>query len=273
VIVIRSLVTKNVRELRPELISVAGQPEVGPLLWTPDGGRLIVGGVGKQGRGLYAVDVSTGDTSLIVAGTLLAGGADRLNLVFGDRSLSPDGSAIYYRRGARTTARIIERNLASGNERTVCEGPDGDRSPDGLLVYCVDPQGIIETNLRTGATRIIRAPDGTTRIWISPNGQSILAVAENVAHVKPVNGQVPAMPLGQFGRFLAWSPDSKSVVLAVNGEVWWVPVDGRPRQKLDGLKPGDGLALHPDGRRIVQTYSTARGPDEIWVVRGVLSPR
>jgi Tol biopolymer transport system component len=287
VLVIRSLTSNDVQEVRPALTNVGPSPNPPQALWTPDGRSIILLGAGSAGEGFYTVDVRTGATTFIVGGTIGGGSTNALRLPFGPKSLSPDGQRLYYRRGRGAQAAggsIIERELISGTERTICSGAEGDLSQDGVLLYCFrtpygsDQQVIVETNLSSGATRDILAPATARRVWVSPDGQSLLVAGENVGNVAVAHilslrtGAPPVEITKQLVRFILWAPDSRAVVLGEGGEVWWTPTDGRPRRLLDALQFAglQGVDLHPDGRRVARVYSAPRGLDEVWVLRGVL---
>jgi hypothetical protein len=77
---------------------------------------------------------------------------------------------------------------------------------------------------------------------------------------------------------LTWAPDSQSLFILKNREVWQASLDGSQPRKLDGtLDPRlatGGVRLHPDGRQIA--FGPAREPQgqarpaEVWVLENFL---
>jgi len=288
VIVVRSLATNRVHEVRPDLTDVGPMPFPPSMVWSPDGQSIIMAGSGASGPGFYRVDLKTDETALIVAGSLAGPSAKTLRLPLRNRSLSADGQKLYYQRGPLRGS-IMERSLVTGAERAICTlnnetsvSPLADLAPDGRFLYCSrsqpdsDPQGraIVATDLTTGATREIPAPRDSSKIWVSPDGLWIATGDQNAVHFLPTSSGIPAVQVAtQSGSFVAWSPDSKAVVLANGTEVWWTPIDGRPRRKLEGIVDDGSISpflIHPDGRRVAQTQASPRGLDEVWVIRGVV---
>jgi Tol biopolymer transport system component len=104
VIVIRSLQSGQMRELRPQLRYLQ-RPR-----WSPDGRSFAVPAYDLKGRqGIFLIDAQNGEASPIV---LSQPGEDVFSSDWG-----PDGTKIYYRR-ARTGDKVtfVERDLVSGAE-------------------------------------------------------------------------------------------------------------------------------------------------------------
>ena len=105
--------------------SVLGNPH-----WSPDGRRIVFSSNWRIGHQIYVVDVATGGETRV--SPLLGGGCEP--------RFSPDGRKVaYVSRGHRgSTSRVVERDLATGEERTLVDWPalnyDPVYSPDGSEV-------------------------------------------------------------------------------------------------------------------------------------------
>jgi Tol biopolymer transport system component len=121
----------RVRELRPDLDGF-GCPR-----WAPDGRAVSVEGTGKDGRkGIYRVDVQTGDVAPIV---LIDKGTEIYSHVW-----STDGKVMFYSTGDRAgkTGSIFVHIFESGQEERISGSPSDaqffDISPDGKWLALVN---------------------------------------------------------------------------------------------------------------------------------------
>ncbi len=247
VLVIQSVETGDVRELRPNLVYW------NQLSWAPDGRALVTGGTDLKGReGVFRIDAQTGETTLIV----LMPEPDYNNTY---PQWSPDEKHIYYRRilGPTATADVafIERDLASGREREITRGNFGsiNVSPDGRWIAAqrMDPSS------RSTAVALISVSDGEAR---------------DLLHVK-----APESIMRFTG--MPWTPDGRAVLVrkrltAETGELWIVPIDGTAPRTLDidvnrwATGNFGFISLHPDGRRIA--FLTGQQNLEVWAVENFL---
>lgn len=236
---IQSVETGKVRELHPRL-NYLNWPR-----WSPDGTTFVVQGTDLKGRqGVYRIDARSGDTDLLV----LSGR---------DPRWAPDGKRIYFGRAPNDQNTqgdqvIIERDLASGNEREVLrrkdvQGRSVSVSPDGRYLACV-------------------TPDPVTR-------QGLLVTV-------PVAGGEPQellrLPFG--GRFTAWTPDSRSILFtkdtSPNGdagnEVWMIPATGGQAKKVElGISGVRGLRVQPGGNKVV-FFTPGTNTTEVWALENFL---
>ena len=247
--------TGDVRELRPALNSYP--PAV---RWSADGRSLLTHATDVKGRqGLFRIDVETEAVVPIVLSTDDAG--------FRWPEESRDGKRIYYIRGyvsqpAREFA-VVERVLGTGNERDVVRGrgivaigPAPMLSPDGhwLIVYVDDPaaksSALVRVGVRDGERQELIRVESPRRSGVhgwTPDGSAILVSIAERFQVAGVTA--PGMAT----------------------ELWRVPLDGSPRQKLDvnvaGMTP---FSVHPDGRQIAFGQTAPKKDDEIWVLENFL---
>ena len=247
-LMIRSMETGDVRELRPNLAYF------NQMSWAPDGRALVTGGTDLKGRdGVFRIDARTGEVETIV---LLP--QDFANSY---PQWSPDGKRIYYRRQlhdgviGRDVA-FVERHLASGEEREVIRGDLGsiNLSPDGRSIVAQRRN----PSTKSEAVVLIPVEGGEPR--------ELLRVSQ---------------PQGILGFFsgLPWTPDGRAVLVrrrmvADTSELWLVPIDGAPPRKLDidvnrwATGNRGVISLHPDGRQIA--FLAGQVNSEVWVLENFL---
>ncbi|MDX1383341.1 MAG: tetratricopeptide repeat protein, partial [Thermoanaerobaculia bacterium] len=164
--------------------------------WSPDGSRILARAFeGRQGVGLYWLDVATGGAELITRGE--GSGA---NLTAPE--LSPDGETLYFARGGS----IVARPVSGGDESTL--GPpdtfvDGFTlalSPDGTkLAFRAHPAGeqfstkaprpLVTMDVSGGEVSEVLTHDET--IWSlawTPDGRHLLAVVPERRSGAPRSG-------------------------------------------------------------------------------------
>jgi Tol biopolymer transport system component len=214
---IRSIATGSQHELKPNL-GYFFFPR-----WSPDGRELLVRGRDRKGRndGLYRIDAETGDTTLIVT-------------PFPGHSLpqwAPDGKHVYYRRDAS----VIERNVATGDEREVVH---------------------LSTNT-------------PSQIAVSPDGRHVAYLAMEAGgrglFVVPIGGGEPRLLIARKAperlteRF-DWTADGTALVLATRRDdtgdqaLWLVAMDGAQPRRLeidvDKWSILDGFRFDRSGKRV-----------------------
>jgi hypothetical protein len=146
--------------------------------------------------------------------------------------VSPNRTRVYYRMpdaGAKTPepeSHIVERDLASGHERTLLSGRLGHLRPSP-----------------SGRYAVVRQNDPSGK-WVA---MRLLPLVDD----RPVTDLMRAE--GNAALFFSfWSPDSRSVILQMpdNGRPtnWWVPLDGKPQKALSRFV--GSAAVHPNGKTI-----------------------
>lgn len=212
--------------------------------WSPDGGSFIAAARDRRGRnGIFRIDVTTGQPSLVVLGPGFNAQPQWL----------PDGASFVYRHGPKImTARVDggePRELASVPRLRLLE-----LSPDGRnIAYLVDAQ-----------------QGGAASLWVMPvsGGQARQLLPELEAGKQ------------EFARGLAWVPGSDAVLVARKAEehwhLWRVPADGQPATRLEmdeSAWPPDAFdrrfTLSPDGSTLAFLHGTTAA--EVWALEGVVS--
>jgi TolB protein len=206
--------------------------------WSRDGTRLFYSIAVKDVSLLYALEVSTGQSTQI--GSLPARGA----------VISPDGTRVAYTAGTWQASRVAVADLDGRNERVLTTieqsgvawnarfSPDGQRiaftgqTPDTLLqIFVVSVDG-------AGLRQLTRFPREHGR------------------------AQVPA-----------WSADGRQIAFQVNRtqgvcDIWRVDTGGgkpTPVVKADATVLNEAPAWFPDGGRVAYQSNTS-GRMEIWTV-------
>lgn len=120
----------------------------------------------------------------------------------------------------------------------------------GTILYLKDNE------LRTEQGSVLYKGDQLSHLALSPDRRHVAVAGRDRIAVAPISGGVPRMIAFPGLTDLAWGRD----LLAGRGaELWRVPVDGRPPEKLPS--PGNrtpGFSAHPDGRRIALTAGQTR---------------
>ncbi|MEX1246713.1 MAG: hypothetical protein WEF99_18360 [Thermoanaerobaculia bacterium] len=184
------------------------------LRWSPDGRSILASGRDeKDRRGLYRIDVQTGDVSPVVR----SGGMG----VVWQFAWAPDGRTIYYTMGAG----IVARDLGTGQERQVQTGASKHfaLSPDGrfLAVPREDPSA------KSAVLEIFALDAGQPR--------ELLRVPD----------------ISVFYKVLSWSADGRFLFFSKDGKLWRVAVEDSVLEELDlAMKGLLQVRVHPDGRRI-----------------------
>jgi Tol biopolymer transport system component len=228
VLMIRSVETGETRELRPPLVRFSA------LRWAPDGRTFIVQGTDTKGRqGLFRLDAQTGGAEFVTQGGSTP-------------QWSPDGKKLYFRRNAQREQMLLERDMASGEERELLRGESRWQtiSPDGRYAVGFDSD-------RT-AVLVVSLPGGTARELLKLKTPERLMAG------------------------MALTPDGKSVVFtktlgasSSETELWLAPLDGGQARRIDLGVRGLNPAIRSDGRMVaIQIPNPQRS--EVWMMENFL---
>jgi serine/threonine-protein kinase len=243
--------------------------------FTPDGRAVVFDGTDGANSRIFVVDAGGGEPRALttVEGWDVA------------PAVSPDGASVAFLRMtdddnaifiAPLDGRDPPRRLLAGDVR-----PRWSR--DGRGVWGGDPHAAAEYDARTGARlRQVSQPTGS-EIGVLVEVSDGLVVAQFQTNARELShGGIAVLGAVRPPRWLLrdetdevleLTPDRRHVLAARitatgENEILGVPLDGAPVVSLamGGFTPGKGLALSPDGRRVV--WSTCRSYSEIVAVHG-----
>jgi Tol biopolymer transport system component len=230
IVCVYSADTGSVREYRLEKVFL------GPH-WSPDGRQLYVAASNMDGRGIYRLDVESGEfTPFLFAGE---------NLGVRYFQVSADGNWIVYNRNNT----ILLRDAGTGGEKEL------DRASLSPAALALSRDGsrlaVMRVDKTTKALKAMQFPDGT------PKEIQRLREKEGASEVA----------LSSDGRFIYYSdvaPDGGSA-----WRLWRVPADGGTPQDTGLVVPNyfEQLTVHPDGLRL--TFDTPTiNPErsQVWVM-------
>ena len=240
------------------------------------------------GRGLWSIDIRIGTATRLVPDARQG-------------RVSSDGRHLEYFRGTNRQHALIERDIASGVERTLLtyEGPDlpemarvsPDRRrivyklPDADAVAPLPKSRIMERDIESGREReLLRgriggmapSPDfghvAVRRAEPDGNAEAITLISTGatpeVRDLMRVDGTI---------NFSVWAPDGNSVLVTkpktaqAAAESWWVPVAGGAPRKLSQFVGFP--AISPDGVSLASATNAAARRYEVWVMEHLLSRR
>ncbi len=182
-------------------------------------------------------------------------------------SVSLDGKQILFHRcppSGYSQARIVVMDFDGGNVRDLCDGMKPSWSPDPRRFVCArkangDEVWIMNAETRTGQ----RVTDGSSPSW-SPDGETIAYLHDNGVWLYDVRRGSSRQVLHRedhryqdLGDGIAWSPDSKRVVLVANlgdsSELVILPINegGKPRVRCTLNSPSEGNLTWKSEQEIV----------------------
>jgi TolB protein len=128
--------------------SVLGNPH-----WSPDGGRIVFSSNWRIGHQIYVVDVATGSETRVSG--LTGGGCEP--------RFSRDGRRVVYvsRGHRRPTSRLVEHDLASGEEKVLVDWPALNYNP----VFSPDGSEIAFSSNISGEWAIYRQRLADGKLW------------------------------------------------------------------------------------------------------------
>jgi Tol biopolymer transport system component len=243
VIVVRSMDTGEQRELTPG-IGPSHWPD-----WSPDGRFILVESSDDDNKGLFRVDVQTGEAELAFPKA-----PDESFMLAYWRA---DGRSIFCWTAASDGRRIGIRDLESGAEQVLVHD-----APDGGIIY----------------NHFAVSPDESQLAFTyqdsQENGGGYSLMVMSTAGGEP-------RPLLHFERGASWPqgiwwPDGRYVYYKRHGGgdeyvgLWRIAAEGGQPERLDWYEEvgARGMRFHPEGRRI----ALKRGDfgSEVWVMENFL---
>jgi len=234
VIVIRSMETGEVKELQPNLSSL-----IYPR-WSPDGESVLVRGRDKTGRGLFKIDVLTGEVEPFIR---FPPGSPNLAVRM---EWLADGKAVLYWWPDGESRSFRVRDLDSGGERVLYQAelisPRFGMSPDKQqLAFTVEDSG-------------------RTRLMVMPTagGTPHALLDSDILESGPTEVQ--------------WGPDGRHVYYLLD-DLWRVSAQGGQPERLDWFgeaKCVPFFRFQPDGQRIALMCGEGQDGTEVWVMENFL---
>jgi Tol biopolymer transport system component len=236
---IRTVATGEVR------LTARTLSDVNAANWAPDGRSIVARGRDAQGKfKIYRIDVQSGEATVLIDGDGLDNGPQ----------WSADGKKVYFGRSGIT----YERDLGSGAERVLFDGPVSYRSPDGRFILS---KPSIPPN-KPNTLLLIPLAGGQPRELLRLTAPEVIAPSNEM-----------------------WLPDSSAVIITKGigerRELWLVPISGSAPRKLDidtniwldgNIGGGDfSFSLSPDGSRIA--FQMGKAVSEVWALENFLPKR
>lgn len=216
VIVIYSAKTGQERIVKPSMqLNLGPKGRLGPVQWSADGKSLFVASTSlDHGRGIYQVDIATGDTRLIVKHRK-------------PRNPIPtsDGKAIFY---LKANGPLVRHDLETGQEEVIhkpIEPMTGlDASPDGKLLAFYQ---------------------GASMFVMSINGGEVREV---------MHFEVPEYSDFDRAFVTWTADGKHLLFSKRNNELWRVNVQTGKQEQIGSEIPGlSRVTMHPDGKQIALT--------------------
>jgi Tol biopolymer transport system component len=252
VLIIRSIETQQEQKI------LTGLHRMGYPHWSPDGKYIMVVEWNENSSmGLHHIDVKTDQVKTIVS----PDEGEPLRL-FGQHEWSPDLSTIYFGRLTNNfrNAQIISRDLESGEDKMIYESKEIlhlTLSHDGRWLAVISrPRSVA-----TYTMRVIPVSGGEAReLFRFEQGERI--------------------DIGFSGSCI-WSADDSHILFRLrddkvedpNWELCRIPASGGEIEKLGIIMPGENassLTMHPDGRHIAFSSTSAPLPPAVWVMENFL---
>lgn len=244
--VIQNDLTGAENEISPDLSSYPLVWWVEPQ-WAPDEKSILIKGEKKEAvRGLYQIDVNTGNVSNYKAPM------DHMAWEWRWLQFSPDGAIQYFvsQDGFGPKQKVISRTVKSGEEKVLTE-----------FDYWVG-KVLLSTD---GKTLVVQCGDS---LWVLPSDGSM--EKKKIESFEKLKGN----PIG-------WSTDSNAIYVAKDDaqkglSLWELPLgEGTPKElfspeKLKLFKRADGLKISHVGNEVYLTMQNGGRITEYWAVENIV---
>jgi len=243
---IRSLETGKVRELTPQL------KNFGWLRWSPDGRSILVSGSDeKDKRGLFTIDIQTGDVSLV----LERKPETNIRLC----SWSPDGKKIFYTQNnlkGEIFSRIMLFDLETKSETEIFSTP-------AQIEFII---------------QVVLSPDGQMLAYTTLDQEKQTSILKTIPAVGGETRDLHVLKAPQGFRSIAWTADGQGILFSKNlsdkmeeqkCELWRIPVEGGEAHNLGlSMDQLSIMSINPDGKHIAFMSGSYRG--EVWRMENFL---
>jgi Tol biopolymer transport system component len=192
-----------------------------------------------------------------------------------DPAFSPDGRWILFTSTRGGTAGIWRMPRDGGKPQRICDGDQGEWSPDGKQIVLRRREQIVVRDLASGKERQISPADWphcSGPAW-SPNGNEIALAcrwdAGNALFLVPAAG---GKPITLYDKKAAcephWSPDGKRLVYETETNLCTIGADGKKNRLVTYFGGVQRYGrFSPDGASIVYCQGASeRGPWELFVI-------
>lgn len=216
----------------------------GGNLWSPDGKSfLVTGGNSTIRQGAFAVDMTTGQTRLLVS---------RPGAQIQIPSWTSDGKGLLYRLRDQFKPRSLTfiRNLEDGTDRQITHGMEDAQhvsfsaSPDGRMLALHPASPDMKPSLN-----VVPVDGGEPRRLFEPPPDHVLWT-------------------------VGWTRDSQRVIFWTrrqgqpgSTQMWTIPVAGAAPTRLQLPNAVTEVRVHPDGRQVV--YSITHMHQEVWTMQNL----
>jgi Tol biopolymer transport system component len=199
-------------------------------------------------------------------------GADEQDV---DPAFSPDGLAILITSTRGGKAGLWTMGRDGRDPRRICDGDQGNWSPDGKRIVFRRGGKLMTRDLAAGKEQVL-SPDGWDKCsgpaW-SPDGKRIafahLGEQSNAIYLLPAEGGTPVKVYDKQGACQPrWSADGKSIVYETETHICTINPDGTKNRLITYFGGVQRFArFSPDGKRIVFCQAASpEGPWELYTV-------
>jgi Tol biopolymer transport system component len=192
-----------------------------------------------------------------------------------DPCVSPDGTEVLFTSTRGGPAGLWTIRMDGNRPRRICDGDQGEWSPDGTRVVFRRGGRLIVRELAGGRERTV-SPAGWEKCsgpaW-SPDGNclafALLGEAGNAVYVLPAGGGDARLVYGEQGACEPhWSPDGSVIVYETEAHLFAIRPDGtknRPLTWYGGVQRYGRFS--PDGKNVVFCQAPSpEGPWELYTV-------
>ncbi len=192
-----------------------------------------------------------------------------------DPVFSPDGKSVLLTSTRGGKAGIWRMALDGTKLERVCDGDQGEWSPDGKKIVLRRKERLLIRDLASGAEKAITPEDWphcSGPAW-SPDGKAIAFAARweggNAIYTVPAQGGKPTKVYDKKGACEPhWAPDGSRIVYETETHIWTIRPDGSKSRLVTYFGGVQRYARYsPDGRWIVFCQAPSpRGPWELYLI-------